>query len=283
VGAGLWSGVVLGAALILSRRLNGIPFGELSAENWTAIGNGAAYYLSAGGAVGLVNRLMSRSASQIRLAAEEAARQRDRAVRLAERESLGREIHDSVLQAIAVVTKRGRELSAQPAVPGEEVRRLADLASQQERALRALIQRPPDEPPDGTVALRTILEAAAFGIRDVPVSVTTVEPIWLPSSAADELSAAVRQALDNVARHAGASTATVFAEPENGDIVISVRDDGTGFVYDEAQLRREGKLGLLGSMKGRIEDLGGSLRVQSAPGKGTEVEFRLPAVVETPR
>lgn len=283
VAAGLWSGVVLGGALILSRPLNGIPFDELNSGQWTAIGNGAAYYLSAGGAVGLVNRLMSRYTSQIRLAAEEAARERDRAIRLAERESLGREIHDSVLQALAVVTKRSRELSAQPAVPGGEVRRLADLASQQERALRALIQRPPDEPPDGAVALRTILEAAAFGIRDVPVSVTTVDPIWLPSSAVDELSAAVRQALDNVARHARASSATVFAEADDGDIVITVRDDGEGFVYDEALLRHEGKLGLLGSMKGRIEDLGGSMRVASAPGKGTEVEFRLPALTETAR
>ena len=283
VSAGLWSGIVLGIALVLSRRFNGIPFGELRAEHWIAIGNGAAYYLSAGGAVGLVNRLMSRSAADLRRASDEAARERDRAVRLAERESLGREIHDSVLQALAVVTKRGRELSAQPVVPGDEVRGLADLANQQERALRALIQRPPDEPPDGTVALRTILEASAFGIRDVPVSVTTVDPIWLPSSAADELSAAVRQALDNVAHHARASSATVFAEPDNGDIVITVRDDGTGFVYDEGRLRREGKLGLLGSMKGRIEELGGSMRVDSAPGRGTEVEFRLPGVTETPR
>jgi len=283
VWAGLWSGAALGVALILSRPINGIPFDVLSAGHWMAIGNGAAYYLSAGGAVGLVNRLMTRSAGELRRASDEAARERDRAVRLAERESLGREIHDSVLQALAVVTKRGRELSAQPVVPGEEVRRLADLAGQQERALRGVIQRPPDEPPDGTVALRTILEAAAFGIRDVPVSVTTVDPIWLPSSAADELSAAVRQALDNVAHHAGASSATVFAEPENGDIVITVRDDGAGFVYDEGRLRREGKLGLLGSMKGRIEELGGSMRVDSAPGRGTEVEFRLPAVGETPR
>lgn len=283
VSAGLWSGIVLGIALVLSRRLNGIPFDELKAEHWIAIGNGAAYYLSAGGAVGLVNRLMSRSAADLRRASDEAARERDRAVRLAERESLGREIHDSVLQALAVVTKRGRELSAQPVVPGDEVRGLADLANQQERALRAVIQRPPDEPPDGTVALRTILEASAFGIRDVPVSVTTVDPIWLPSSAADELSAAVRQALDNVAHHARASSATVFAEPDDGDIVITVRDDGTGFVYDEGRLRREGKLGLLGSMKGRIEELGGSMRVDSAPGRGTEVEFRLPGVTETPR
>jgi signal transduction histidine kinase len=283
VGAGLWSGLVLGIALTLSRPLNGIPFGELTPGQWAAIGNGAAYYLSAGGAVGLVNRLMSRSATELRRASDEAARERDRAVRLAEREALGREIHDSVLQALAVVTKRSRELSAQPAVPGGEVRRLADLASQQERALRALIQRPPDEPPDGAVALRTILEAAAFGIRDVPVSVTTVDPIWLPSSAVDELSAAVRQALDNVARHARASSATVFAEADDRDIVITVRDDGEGFVYDEALLRHEGKLGLLGSMKGRIEDLGGSMRVASAPGKGTEVEFRLPALTETAR
>ena len=63
------------------------------------------------------------------------------------------------------------------------------------------------------------------------------------------------------------------------EIVVSVRDDGVGFRYDEERLRREGKLGMLRSMKGRIEALGGSMRVVSMPGPGTEVEFRLPAQV----
>ena len=70
---------------------------------------------------------------------------------------------------------------------------------------------------------------------------------------------------------------TVFGEREDSEIVVSIRDDGVGFDFDEERLRREGKLGLLRSMKGRIEEIGGSMRVMSTPEQGTEVEFRLPA------
>ncbi len=159
---------------------------------------------------------------------------------------------------------------------------LAEMADEQERALRALIQREPDEPPEGAVGLRTVLQASAFGVSGVPITVTTVDPAWLPAAYVDELSAAVHQALDNVARHVGASRAFVFGECDGDDVRVTIRDDGVGFEYDEERLRREGKLGVLRSMKGRIEDLGGSMRLTSAPGRGAEVEFRLPGVMRQP-
>jgi signal transduction histidine kinase len=101
--------------------------------------------------------------------------------------------------------------------------------------------------------------------------------VWLPAGEVEELTAAVHQALDNVVRHADATRATIFAEALEGEIVVSIRDDGVGFEYDEGLLAREGKLGMLKSMKGRVEGLGGEMIVRSAPGRGTEVEFRLPA------
>jgi signal transduction histidine kinase len=276
VSAGLLSGVALSIALVASRLINGIPLPDLSSAQWSAIGNGAFYYLAAGGTVGLIDRVLARSAADLRRAGEEAARERERAARLAERESLARRIHDSVLQALSLISKRGTELSRNPSVPASEVRALAELATDQQRALRSLIQGSIAEPPTGTVPLRTVLEAAAFGVREIPVAITAVEPIWLPSGAVEEVSAAIHQALANVVDHAGASRASLFAEMEGGNVVITVRDDGAGFVYDEDRLRQEGKLGVLISMKGRVEGLGGTMRVDSAPGKGTEVEFRLP-------
>jgi signal transduction histidine kinase len=126
------------------------------------------------------------------------------------------------------------------------------------------------------VSLRTVLQAAAFGLSGVPVTVSTPGSVWLPSDDVEELTGAVRQALDNVTQHARATRVTIFAETLDGEIVVSIRDDGVGFVYDEDALARQGKLGMLKSMRGRIEDLGGQMRVHSAPGRGTEVEFRLP-------
>ncbi|HXF73435.1 MAG TPA: ATP-binding protein [Actinomycetota bacterium] len=277
IAPGLAAAALLCVGLAGSRQANGMPLGGLRPEELSALVNGIVYYLSAGGAVGVVSTVLRRSGAELRRAVEEAARQRERAARFAEREAIGREIHDSVLQALAMVVKRGRELARRAEVPAGEVRELVDLAWQQERALRSLLQRPPEEPPAGTVPLRTVLEAAAFGVPGLPVEVTTVDPLWLPSGFAEGLGRAVRQALENTAAHARATRASIFAERAGAGIVVTVRDDGVGFVYDEEQLRRDGKLGLLKSMKGRIEELGGTMRVRSAPGTGTEVEFRLPA------
>jgi signal transduction histidine kinase len=79
-----------------------------------------------------------------------------------------------------------------------------------------------------------------------------------------------------VAEHAGAARASVFADCDQGEVIVTVRDDGAGFTYDEAELAARGKLGLLKSMKGRVEQLGGAMRVDTSPGAGTEIEFRVP-------
>ncbi len=275
VAGGLFAGAALSLGLVASRAANGLPPDELTGDDWGVLLNGVFYYLSAGGAAGVVHRVLVRSAAERSLAVEEATRQREKAARLAEREALGREIHDSVLQALALLRKRGKELTV-PFVSAEEIHELVELAGHQEQALRVLLSEPHAEPPEGMVSLRTTLEAAAFGVQGVPVSVTTVGPAWLSSTEVKEVQGAVRQALENVAEHANATRATVFAEALDGELVISIRDDGGGFDYDESRLAREGKLGLLKSMKGRIEELGGSMQVHSAPGRGTEVEFRVP-------
>ena len=273
---GLLAGGTLGIALLLARPLNGIGFDELDAGQIAAVVNGTVYYLAAGGGAGVVSRQLERSAVQLRQAGEETLRARERTARLAEREALGRAIHDSVLQSLALVSKQGSELADQPTVTGEEVRRLAETAAQQEQALRALVLREPEEGPSGTASLRVALERVAGQVSSMPVTVSAVGPIFLSSTHVECLEAAVRQALDNVVEHAQASRVAVFAETDNGFVVVSVRDDGLGFDYDEERLRRAGKAGMLRSMKGRVEELGGRMRVHTAPGAGTEVEFRVP-------
>jgi signal transduction histidine kinase len=274
--SGLGAGAVLGLSYALSRPVNGVGLGELSAGQLLGLGSVAVNYLLAGGAMGVVGRLLDRSADQVRASTEELMRARERTARLAERESLARQIHDSVLQALALVHKRGKELGANPSVRGEEVRRLAEMAGKQEQQLRSLILREPEEPPAGMASLREALESVSHSVTHVPVTVTAVGPVWLPAVTVRELAAAVEQALQNVAEHAAATRATVYAASEDGWVVVTVRDDGRGFEYDEGRLRADGKAGILKSMKGRVEDLGGTLRVDSDPGSGTEIELRVP-------
>jgi signal transduction histidine kinase len=274
--AGLAAGLVLGCALVGAHLLNGVDLAGGPAPERLHLAGGALNYVIAGGAVGLVAGLLERSAEELRQAIAALVRARERAARLAERESLARQIHDSVLQALAMVHKRGRELAGQGPVPAAEVRRLAEMAAGQEEALRALVLREPEGSPTGTASLRQELEAVARQRRPLPVTVGATGPITLPVGHVGELAAAVRQALDNVVEHAGATRASVFADVDGGEVVVTVRDDGRGFSYDEAALAAQGKIGLLKSIKGRAEQLGGALRVETAPGAGTEVELRVP-------
>ena len=273
---GLAAGAALSAILIATRPLNGVPLGDLPAREIRDLVSGIINYLVAGGAVGFVSMLLVRSAEALQEATDELVRERERAARLAERESLAREIHDSVLQVLALIHKKGRELARRGDVPPAEVAHLSELAQREEVELRSLILRDPERVPEGTTSLRNDLESLARGIDEVKVSVSCVGPLWVDRHVGGELVAAVRQALANVAEHARASKATVFAEEDGDRLIVSVRDDGVGFVYDEEALRADGKAGVLKSMKGRVEDLGGAMDVTSATGKGTEIELSVP-------
>jgi signal transduction histidine kinase len=87
---------------------------------------------------------------------------------------------------------------------------------------------------------------------------------------------ATREILRNVARHASASRVTVTLAPDAGSraMVLAVEDDGVGFVPDEG-LAREGHLGLR-VVTDLARDAGATLRLASAPGRGTTWELRLP-------
>ena len=274
---GLAAAVILGVALLYSRVTNGIALDLLTARDAARVVNGAASYLLAGLAGGYTARYLQRWASEHQTLLDAAMEAQARASRLAERQALARRIHDSVLQALTMIAKRGTELARLDSIPPRDVARLAQTARDQEKELRALVMRAPEDAPTGQASLRDALERIARGTTDVGVSVSSVGPIWLTAHAVDEISAAVAQALRNVEQHAKASTAVVFADLADGALTVSVRDDGSGFVFDEASLRDAGKAGILRSMKGRIQDLGGSMVVRTELGAGCEIEFTIPA------
>ncbi|HEV2888962.1 MAG TPA: DUF5931 domain-containing protein [Frankiaceae bacterium] len=189
----------------------------------------------------------------------------------AERERLARQIHDGVLQALALIHRRGRAL-------GGEAAELADLAAEHEAALRELVARPAaGTSPAGMADVRAAVEEAVRG-APVPVEVAAPnEPVLLPAAFAAEIAGAVVAALDNVARHAGRrARAWVLVEDEGDCVTVSVRDDGEGFdVSALATAAAAGRLGVAQSIRGRAAALGGEARIDSGPG-GTEVELRVP-------
>jgi len=187
------------------------------------------------------------------------------AARARAREEFARDLHDGVLQTLAVVQRRSTDVE------------LAALAREQELELRRFIgdQRAPSptEPPDLVTALREV--AAEHERRDgLRCEVVVVEPLdWLDAAAVDAVRGAVGEALTNAHRHGGASRVVVCVdEASDGGAVCTVDDDGDGF---DAARTPEG-VGLSRSIRGRIEDVGGTATVSSTPGRGTEVELRLP-------
>jgi signal transduction histidine kinase len=168
----------------------------------------------------------------------------------AERERLSRSVHDGVLQALALVSRRSTDAQ------------LAALAADQEAALRR---------PSGEVDLRTLLPTGADVHLAAPAS-----PVLLAGTRASELAAAVCAAVDNARQHAG-TDAWLLVEDEPEAVTVTVRDDGPGIPEGRlVEAARNGRLGVARSICGRVRDLGGTVDVHSAPGQGTEVELRVP-------
>jgi signal transduction histidine kinase len=219
--------------------------------------------------VGGVSGFLARAAVD---AEDRLARAVEAEAAIRERERLARRIHDSVLQALALIHRRGAEI-------GGDAAALAELAAEQEVALRELVARQDDGPFDGGVADLSMLLESVAARAAVPVQLSApATAVMLPAATAGEVAAAVAQALDNVARHAGAGVPAWLLVDDEGEVVtVSVRDEGVGF--DPVELKaaeQAGRLGVAKSMRGRIEQLGGTMTIAAAPGRGVEVEFSVP-------
>ncbi len=211
----------------------------------------------AGGVGGYVVDLLRRTEAR-------ATKAERRVAQASAREEVARQLHDGVLQTLAVVERRTDDPQ------------LARLAREQEQDLRSYLFDVPDTPVVGAGALGDALRHVArrcettHGLRtDVLV------PDDLPdvsSRVIAVLKGAVGEAMTNAAKHAEAARVVVYVEPLDGGIFCSVRDDGTGF---DVVATPEG-VGLSRSIRGRIEQAGGTVQLDSAPGRGTEVRLTVP-------
>ena len=86
----------------------------------------------------------------------------------------------------------------------------------------------------------------------------------------------VREAIQNIRKHAIASDVRVEVQLEDDELLVTVADDGVGF-ESEMPVAREGHFGME-QMRELAEDMGGSLLVESLPGNGTRVHARIPLV-----
>jgi signal transduction histidine kinase len=245
---GIAAAVLIGACDLVVR-------GEINQITLTA----TVIMVLAGAAVGYLGNIATQAQEQLRQAAAAGAAH-------AERERLARSVHDSVLQVLALVQRRGEAI-------GGEAAELGRLAGAQEAALRALVSPVARVPaPRGMADLREAVSTLASDRVTISAPATAV---WLPATIAGEVVAAVSAAIDNVHRHCPPETrAWILLEDEPGAVTTTVRDDGPGIPAGRLdQAAEQGRLGVAQSIRGRIEVLGGKVTVTTGPGEGTEVEL----------
>lgn len=199
-----------------------------------------------------------------------------------ERARIARDLHDDTAQRLATVLVRLKLLEKDIDDPDtlqrlDDIRQaITDTADGVRRIARGL--RPPELEDTG---LESALRSHARLLRegrgvDVLLDVEPVDRLLTPDGTLI-LYRIVQEALNNVVRHAGVPQARVRIRVEEEQIIGLVEDQGTGFFPQHLALQGRG-LGLLG-MQERAVMLGGDVRVESLPGQGTRVRFRIPVEI----
>ncbi|MEU6589496.1 GAF domain-containing sensor histidine kinase [Streptomyces sp. NPDC046881] len=197
-----------------------------------------------------------------------------------ERSRLAHELHDAVSQKLFSLRLTAQAAAAlvdrDPARAKGELHQVASLAAEAADELRAAVVelRPAALDEDGLIAtLRTqtqVLDRA----HTARVTFTSNGFRALPAAQEEALLRVAQEALHNALRHSGADRVDVSIGRRGCGAVLRVADDGSGF--DPTAVRRAGRhLGLV-SMRDRASGVGGTLTVESAPGKGTTIEMEVP-------
>ncbi|HET7843076.1 MAG TPA: sensor histidine kinase [Xanthomonadales bacterium] len=222
--------------------------------------------LLTGGLAAICNRVWIHNACKnraLRLSQDEIRR----LAQLAERERIGRDLHDLLghtLSVIALKSELAVRLFERDATAARreiaDVERVAREALGQVRravsGMRAVGMRA--EFANARLALSAVMVDFEYEFDEVPLH-PELETV---------LALALREAATNVIRHAEARRCRAVLRRSDGEVVLQIRDDGLGGARSDGN-------GLRG-MRERVEAVGGTLVVESPPGGGTSLELRLP-------
>jgi signal transduction histidine kinase len=202
--------------------------------------------------------------------------------RLAERQRLARDLHDTLAQGFVSIVLQLQAAEAElpdgaEAARGhlERARRTArDNLAETRRLVWDLRPEALSAAPLGE-ALGRLADRVTEETGMVATATVTGTPRPLSADAEVTLLRVTQEALANVTRHAHAGRVAVTLSYMDGETALDVRDDGSGFTPAAHGADVNGGLGLRG-MRERVEALGGRLAVESAPGQGTTVAVTVP-------
>jgi signal transduction histidine kinase len=229
--------------------------------------------------IAVVTRALGSFAAQAAVALELAERRRD-AERFAvfeDRDRIARDLHDLVIQRLFATGMQlegaARLVTDRPAEAEARVRRAVDDLDDTIRELRSTIyglQAPADERSSLRALLMQVVDAGAEQLGFAPsLRMDGLLDTLVPVAVSEHLLAALREALSNAARHARASMVEIAIAVRDDEVLLEVADNGAG-MSDTG--RRSG----LANLAARAAQFGGTLVVESAPGRGTRLQWRVP-------
>ena len=233
--------------------------------------------------IGALRRAMAGMAGHVRRSQVQSSAYADRLAdgQEVERKRIARELHDDTLQSLIVINQSIELAMNWTRSDPERAKQMLQLAREQALAtvtnLRNLIGglRPPALEELGLVAA---LEMEVAAMSDPPVSVV-IEGVQRRLAEAQELALfrAAQEVLHNVHRHSRATKAEIVVGYGTDSVSLEITDDGCGFlppkqIGDLAQTNHYGLIGL----QERIQNLGGTVEIDSTPGTGTKVKIVLP-------
>ena len=199
---------------------------------------------------------------------------------LEERQRLARELHDSVSQQLFAISMTATAVRRTLDQDFERARRqvelIEEMAAAAQSEMRALLLHLRPVQLAGkplALAVRELVEEMRAKVP-LEIALDIDEDLPLNRGVENHLFRLLQEAMSNTFRHARASRMEISLRRRGEAVQLLVQDNGVGF---DPRAKRQTSYGLT-NMEERVNELGGSLQIASAPGKGTRVDIRIPLV-----
>ncbi|WP_027085639.1 sensor histidine kinase [Cohnella panacarvi] len=199
-----------------------------------------------------------------------------------ERQRLARELHDAVSQQLFAIsmtaTAVGRTLDQDFERAKRQVQLIEEMAAAAQSEMRALLLHLRPVHLEGkrlVEAIPELVDEMRAKIA-IDISLDMEEELYLNKGMENHLFRIVQEALSNTLRHAKATKMDIVLQRRGDSVRLGIRDNGVGF---DPMLKKHASYGMV-SMEERVNEIGGSLNIASAPGKGTRIEIRVPIMGE---
>lgn len=197
-----------------------------------------------------------------------------------ERQRLARDLHDAVSQQLFAIsmtaTAAGRTLEQDIDKAKRQIALIEEMSSVAQSEMRALLLHLRPVHLKGKSLAQGLGELVQELQAKIPMNIRfdMDELMQLNKGVEDQLFRIVQEALSNILRHSRASRTDIRLYLDNDVVKLLIRDNGVGFDLNEKKHASYG----IESMRERVNEIGGSMQIITAPGKGTRLDIRVPLV-----